>query len=150
MTNLFTDADSQNALGAQMASLFCKATNMKATTGGKETLVSSLLHEAAHNLGPAHEYKVNGKVDSVAFGGPLASILEELKAQTSSMFLKDWLLPKGMFTQEEVDQNHLRDVAWGFGHISRGMYTAEGTPRTYSQLAAIQFGRNNLRGSGSV
>jgi hypothetical protein len=140
MTNLFTDADSQKALAAQMASLFCAATNMKATTSGKETLVSSLLHEAAHNLGPAHEYKVNGKVDSVAFGGPLASMLEELKAQTSSMFLKDWLITRGLFTQEEVNQNHLRDVAWGFGHISRGMYTAEGTPRTYSQLAAIQLG----------
>jgi len=140
MTNLFTDADSQKALAAQMASLFCAATNMKATTSGKETLVSSLLHEAAHNLGPAHEYKVNGKVDSVAFGGPLASMLEELKAQTSSMFLKDWLITKGLFTQDEVNQNHLRDVAWGFGHISRGMYTAEGTPRTYSQLAAIQLG----------
>jgi hypothetical protein len=148
MTNLFTDADSQNAFGAQMASVFCKATNMKATTSGKETLVSSLLHEAAHNLGPAHEYKVNGKVDSVAFGGPLASILEELKAQTSSMFLKDWLIPKGLFKREEVDQYHLRDVAWGFGHISRGMYTAEGTPRTYSQLAAIQLG--SFTKSGAV
>jgi hypothetical protein len=140
MTNIFTDADSQKALAAQMASLFCSATNMKATTSGKETLASSLLHEAAHNLGPAHEYKVNSKVDSVVFGGPLASMLEELKAQTSSMFLKDWLITRGLFTQEEVNQNHLRDVAWGFGHISRGMYTAEGTPRTYSQLAAIQLG----------
>ena len=123
-----------------MSSLFCKATNLKATTGGKESLVGSLLHEAAHNLGPAHEYKVNGKVDTVAFGGPLASMLEELKAQTSSMFLTDWLTTKGLFAPEEVDQINLRNIAWAFGHISRGMYTAEGTPRTYSQLAAIQVG----------
>src|SRR5437773_12035108 len=85
MTNLYGDADSRAQLGIQMSSLFCKATNLKATTGGKESLVGSLLHEAAHNLGPAHEYKVNGKVDTVAFGGPLASMLEDLKAQTSSM-----------------------------------------------------------------
>ena len=140
MTNLYTDADSQAQLGKQMSSLFCKATNASATTGGKESLISSLLHEAAHNLGPSHEYKVNGKVDNVAFGGPLASTLEELKAQTSSMFLTEWLMGKGVFTQDEVDQIQLRDVAWGFGHISRGMYTAEGTPRNYSQLAAIQLG----------
>jgi hypothetical protein len=140
MTNLYTDPDSQAQLAAQMSSLFCKATSAKSTTSGKETLISSLLHEAAHNLGPAHEYKVNGKIDSVAFGGPLASTLEELKAQTSSMFLTDWLVGKGIFTQDEADQIALRDIAWGFGHISRGMYTAEGTPRNYSQLAAIQLG----------
>ena len=40
-----------------------------------------MLHEAAHNLGPAHEYKVKGKTDDQVFGGPLASTLEELKAQ---------------------------------------------------------------------
>ena len=140
MTNLYTDPDSQAQLASQMSSLFCKATNAKATTSGKETLISSLLHEAAHNLGPAHEYKVNGKVDSVVFGGPLASTLEELKAQTSSMFLTDWLIGKNIFTENEAEQIALRDIAWGFGHISRGMYTADGTPRNYSQLAAIQLG----------
>ncbi|PYS01387.1 MAG: hypothetical protein DMG16_12890 [Acidobacteria bacterium] len=140
MTNLYTDADSQTQLAMQMSSLFCKATNVKAATGREESLIGSLLHEVAHNLGPAHEYKVNGQVDTVAFGGPLASMLEELKAQTSSMFLTDWLMMKGFFTQEEVDQINLRNIAWAFGHISRGMYTVEGTPRTYSQLAAIQVG----------
>jgi hypothetical protein len=140
MTNIGTDADSQTEIGKQMSSLFCRATNAKATTGGKQTLINSLLHEAAHNLGPSHEYKVDGKVDDVAFGGPLASTLEELKAETSAMFLTNWLIEKGMFTQDEVDQMQLRNVAWGFGHISRGMYTADGTPRAYSQLAAIQLG----------
>src|SRR5678815_632600 len=92
MTNLYTDADSQAQSASQQSSIFCSATNAKATTGGKESLISSLLHEAAHNLGPSHEYKVNGKVHDVAFGGPLASTLEELKAQTSSMFLTQWLM----------------------------------------------------------
>jgi len=140
MTNIGTDADSQAQLRMQMSSLFCPATNAKATTGGKESLITALLHEAAHNLGPSHEYKVNGKVDSVAFGGPLASTLEEFKAETSAMFLTNWLMGKGMFTQDEVDQIQLRNIAWAFGHISRGMYTADGSPRAYSQLAAIQLG----------
>lgn len=140
MTNLYTDADSRDQQAQLMSSLFCKATNALATTTPRESLITSLLHEAAHNLGPSHEYAVNGKVDDVIFGGPLASTLEELKAQTSSMFLTDWLVTKGVFTQDEARKIHLRDIAWEFGHISRGMYTADGTPRNYSQLAAMQLG----------
>ncbi len=140
MTNLYTDADSQATQKQLAASMFCKATNDVATTTARETLIGSLLHEAAHNLGPSHEYKVNGKVDDEIFGGTLASTLEELKAQTSSLYLTVWLANKGFFTDQEVRQILTRDVAWAFGHISRGMYTADGTPRNYSQLAAMQVG----------
>lgn len=140
MTNLYTDADSRNTQAELMSSMFCKATNALATTTPRETLIGSLLHEAAHNLGPAHEYKVKGKQDDVVFGGTLASTLEELKAQTSSMYLTNWLAGKGVFNDDEVRKIQLRNIAWGFGHISRGMYTADGTPRNYSQLAAMQLG----------
>jgi len=140
MTNLYTDADSRDTQAELMSSMFCKATNELATTTPRETLISSLLHEAAHNLGPSHEYKVKGKEDDVVFGGTLASTLEELKAQTSSMYLTNWLAGKGLFNDDEVRKIQLRNIAWGFGHISRGMYTADGTPRNYSQLAAMQLG----------
>ena len=140
MTNLYTDSDSRAVAAKQMAALFCKETNTWSTTGRQESLIASLLHEVAHNLGPAHEYKVNGKEDAVVFGGPLASTLEELKAQTSSMYLVDWLADKGLFTPDEAKKIHLRDVAWMFGHISRGMYAADGTPKNYSQLSAMQLG----------
>ena len=140
MTNLYTDADSRATATKQMSALFCKSTNAWATTGRQESLIASLLHEVAHNLGPAHEYKVNGKEDSAVFGGPMASTLEELKAQTSSMYLVDWLAGKGLFTPADVKKIQLRDVAWMFGHISRGMYGADGTPKNYSQLSAMQLG----------
>ena len=140
MTNLYTDADSRDTQAELMSSMFCKATNALATTTPRETLISSLLHEAAHNLGPSHEYKVKGKEDDVVFGGTLASTLEELKAQTSSMYLTNWLAGKGIFNDDEVRKIQLRNIAWGFGHISRGMYAADGTPRNYSQLAAMQLG----------
>ena len=140
MTNLYTDADSQAAQAQQASSMFCKATNEVATTTPRETLIGSLLHEAAHNLGPSHEYKVNGKEDDEIFGGTLASTLEELKAQTTSLYLTNWLAGKGVFTEDEVRKIHTRDISWAFGHISRGMYTADGTPRNYSQLAAMQVG----------
>lgn len=140
MTNLYTDVDSQKSQAEQMSSMFCKNTNALATTTPRETIVSTVLHEAAHNLGPSHEYAVNGKEDDVLFGGPLASTLEELKAQTSAMYLTNWLSTKNIFTPEEVRSIQVRNIAWTFGHISRGMYTADGMPRNYSQLAAMQVG----------
>ena len=140
MTNLYTDVDSRNTQAELMSSVFCKNTNALATTDARETLIGTVLHEAAHNLGPSHEYKVRGKEDDVLFGGPLASTLEELKAQSSALYLTNWLAGKGIFTEDEARKIHVRSIAWTFGHISRGMYTADGTPRNYSQLAGMQLG----------
>ena len=140
MTNLYTDVDSQKIQAEQMSAVFCENTNALATTTPNETLINTLLHEAAHNLGPSHEYAVNGKQDDALFGGPLASTLEELKAQSSALYLTYWLADKGLFSDEEVRKIQTRNVAWAFGHISRGMYAAGGTPRHYSQLSAIQIG----------
>jgi hypothetical protein len=140
MTNLYTDEDSRAAAGEQMASIYCEATNKKVTTDPGTMLISIVLHEASHNLGPAHEYKVKGQTDDVVFGGTLSSTMEELKAQTSALFFSDWLVGKGLLTKEEAEKVHVRDVAWAFGHISRGMYTGSGSPKNYSQLASIQMG----------
>ena len=140
MTNLYMDVDSQETQAELMSSMFCENTNALATTTPHESLVSTVLHEAAHNLGPSHEYAVNGRQDDAIFGGPLASTLEELKAQSAAMYLTNWLATKDFFTPEDVRKVQVRNVAWAFGHISRGMYTADGTPRNYSQLAAMQLG----------
>src|SRR5205085_2901493 len=86
MTNFYTDADSIASSKTAAESLFCKDTMAKYTTDPQPLLVSTILHEAGHNLGPAHQYKANGKIDREAFGGDLASTLEELKAQTSALY----------------------------------------------------------------
>ena len=140
MTNLYTDADSRQALKRQMSSVFCVATNARATTDPKPATMSTVLHEAAHNLGPSHDYAISGKKDRDIFGGPLASTLEELKAQSSALYFSDWLVKKKLLTQAEAEEAHVRDIAWAFGHISRGMYEADGRPKNYSQLASIQLG----------
>jgi hypothetical protein len=148
MVNLYTDADSLQSLKDQMSSLFCEATFAKASLDAKGNLMSTLLHEAAHNLGPAHDYKVNGKADDELLGGPMAATMEELKAQTSAMFFADWLAEKKVISDDDADKAHVRDIAWGFGHISRGMYSADGKPKNYSQLASIQQGF--LRKAGAL
>ncbi len=107
---------------------------------GKEGVLDSLLHEAAHNLGPSHDYSVAGKTAPQAFGGPLASTLEELKAQNSSLYLLSLLQSRGVLQADEVLRTLRGGLAWAFGHISRGMYGADGTPRNYSHVAAIQIG----------
>ena len=140
MTNLYTDADSQQALKGQMASMFCAATMARTTTDPKPATMSTVLHEAAHNLGPAHDYAVKGKKDHEVFGGTLSAMMEELKAQTSALYFADWLVARKVIPAELAEQAHVRDVAWAFGHISRGMYDGGGKPKTYSQLASIQLG----------
>jgi hypothetical protein len=140
MTNLYTDADSAASLQGQASSLFCPATMAGFKTDPAIALMTTVLHEAAHNLGPAHDYKVGGKTDDALFGGPLASTLEELKAQTAALYFSEWLAAKGVIPADLARASHLRDLAWAFGHIAQGMYTADGTPKNYSQLAAIQVG----------
>ncbi|HEY1098868.1 MAG TPA: hypothetical protein VGF99_08060, partial [Myxococcota bacterium] len=147
MTNLYTDPDSDAAFKAQAASLLCKATNDALDTAPKHATLSTVLHEAAHNLGPAHEYKVKGKTDDQVFGGPLASTLEELKAQTAALYFSDWLVERKLLDKADADKSHLRDVTWAFGHIAQGMVNAEGKPKPYSQLAAIQMGFLNDKGA---
>jgi hypothetical protein len=162
MTNFYTDADSRAAQRAQAASLLCPATMSSYTDDDQPMLVSSVLHEASHNLGPAHQYlapwpqargglspvMVNGRTDRESFGGPLASILEELKAQTSAIYFTDWLVGKQLLDGDFARKAHVKDVTWAFGHISRGMYDAEHHPLTYSQVAAIQIG--HLVSSGAI
>lgn len=140
MTNLYTDADSKAAQRAQAESLLCPEVMSAYTDDAAPQLMTTVLHEAAHNLGPAHQYRVKGKTDDEVFGGPMASTLEELKAQTAALYYTDWLVEKGVIDRGAADRAHLRDMTWAFGHVSRGLYTSDGKPKPYSQLAAIQVG----------
>jgi hypothetical protein len=146
MTNLYTDADSGEVWRQQASSLFCPVTMKKASFDAAAALMSTVLHEAGHNLGPSHEYQVNGKTDDQIFGGPLAATLEELKAQTEALWFSDWLVDKGVIKKELAEVAHLRDITWAFGHIAQGMYTATERPKPYSQLAAIQLGLLHQQG----
>ncbi len=140
MVNLYLDPDSLTARRSQAASLL-DAASMKAYPSVQEPgLLSTILHEATHNLGPAHEYQINGKADGLVFGGPRASALEELKAQTGALFLLEFLRGRKLIDSTLAVQSYTDDIVWAFGHISQGMYTGSHQPKTYSNLAAIQIG----------
>jgi hypothetical protein len=140
MANLFNDADSVTIRRKQAASLLTADTMAAFVDSPEPELLDTILHEATHNLGPAHEYKWNGKTDEQAFGGPLASMLEELKAQTGALYFVDFAVKKGLLTPEAARQAYVSSIVWAFGHISRGMYDDAHASKPYSQLAAIQVG----------
>jgi hypothetical protein len=140
MTNLDNDADGRKAFMDRMASLCCHATMGSVSADPKLDLMGTVLHEAAHNLGPSYEYRVRGKVDHAVFGGPLASMLEELKAETAAMYFPAELVRRKLVTQRDVDLAKMGAVAWAFGSVAQGLYDSEGRPRPYGQLASIQLG----------
>jgi hypothetical protein len=147
MTNLYTDPDSEAAFLQQASSLFCKATMARVVFAPELVTVSTVLHEAGHNLGPSHGYRVDGRTRDQVFGGTLASMLEELKAQNASLYFPQWLVERGMFDRASAESEHLLDVTWAFGQIAQGMSDAGGNPKIYPQLAAIQLGYLQSRGA---
>jgi len=140
MVNINTDPDSRAGRKAQAESML-DAASMKLYPATTEPgLLSTILHEATHNLGPAHEYKVGGKPAELVFGGPIASMMEELKAQTGALFLLDFLRKKQLISDEMATGSFVDCIVWAFGHISQGMYTGDHSRKAYGNLAAIQIG----------
>jgi hypothetical protein len=140
MININTDPDSLASRKDQAASLVTADTMAHYDAAPRASVLNTILHEATHNLGPAHEYKYKGKDDRQWFGGGLSSMMEELKANTGAYYFAQLLKKKGVIDDETAKKADLDNVVWAFGHISRGMYTESGQREAYSQLAAIQIG----------
>jgi hypothetical protein len=140
MSNLYTDPDTLATRRAQVESLFDTATAALYPSTPDAGLLSTILHEATHNLGPHSEYKVKGKTDDEAFGGPIASAFEELKAQTGALFLVELLRSKGVIDDAMATATYVDSIAWTFSHVASGMYTATGERKAYSHVSAIQLG----------
>jgi hypothetical protein len=140
MTNLYTDPDSKRWYTRKAESVLCTEAMARYTPDDGPRIMNTVLHEAAHNLGPAHEYKVGGKTDGELFGGPLAATLEELKAQTASLYFAEWLADRGVIDHELTQKAHTSDMLWAFGQISNGLYTGDGRNKPYPQLASMQVG----------
>src|SRR5205823_13406325 len=132
MSNLYSDPDSQKARRLGAESLLVKESVADYADSSRPGLLATILHEATHNLGPAHEYKYKGKTDSQWFGGGLASMMEELKAQSGALFFVEFLKKEGIIDAELARRAYTDCVVWSFGHISRGMYTDTNQRKPYS------------------
>jgi hypothetical protein len=140
MVNLYDDPENRRVQRRRAESLLCAATLSSYSEGMDEEVLGTVLHEAAHNLGPASEYRVAGRGPEQIFGGPLAATLEELKAQTSALHLTGWLAERGVIDRGLADRSRVRGLVWALGQISRGTYDAQGKVKPYGALASIQVG----------
>ena len=140
MNNLYTDPDSLRDRKMLASSMFTSQDIGLLEDATGPGLLGTIIHEATHNLGPAHEYQVDGKVDDAIFGGGLATLAEEFKAQTAAIWFLPYLVEKGVISQDLANKSYADSVHWAFGHISRGMTDGEGHIQPYSQLSAIQIG----------
>lgn len=147
MTNLYQDLDSQRTRRQMAEALFTEDALAYWAEGREASLMSTILHEATHNLGPLSGYTFGGETPAEAFGGGLASMLEELKAQSGALFLLALLGEGGILDETARREAALDSMVWAMGHISRGMYTPSGQRKAYSQLAAIQVGFLMARGA---
>ncbi len=138
MANLYTDVDSLADGKAKDELLLSKKSLEGRDDKGDAGRMTTVLHEATHNLGPTGSFQVGGKKPEELFGGDLDAILEELKAETGALYYLPLLKAKGVLTDEQVKQAYLAAISWNFGHISRGLFTPDKRPKTYSHVAAIQ------------
>lgn len=139
MTNIGTDPDSLEVTRKRVESLFDADTRKAWTPDTEPALLGVILHEATHNLGPTYTYVYQGKKGDAAFGGRVAAMLEELKAETGAMYWLDWLGKKGVVAPELARQAYAAWLAWCMRHIANGVHSGS-EDQAYAQLSAIQVG----------
>jgi hypothetical protein len=140
MSNLYQDADSRAIRRKQAESLLSRESMKGYVDLATPGLLSTILHEATHNLGPSHEYRFGGKTDAQAFGGQMSTMLEELKAQSGALYFIEFARTHDIIHADQAIEAYAHCIVWSFGHVSRGMYDGSHKRKPYSQLAAIQLG----------
>lgn len=152
MANLYTDPDSRAAQAARDASLFDGPSLALLPADGAEALLDTIAHEACHNFGPSYDYRpvadggATGPTANEAFGGGLASMLEELKAQTCGLWVVGQLRARGVIDEPTARATYASSMSWALGQAGQGMVDADGNRNTYPQLAAIQLAYLRDRG----
>lgn len=134
MTNVDTDADSAIARRVRVRSLLDTASADAWTDDAEARLLTTILHEASHNLGPAAGYRVRGKTTEQIFGGDLDSTLEELKAESGGLYLIDYFLRNGVIDAATAERAYREQIIYAFEQIPYGKGDS------YAELSMIELG----------
>ena len=140
MVNIFNDPDSLSSRRRSASTLIVGDSMADYSDNTLPSQLTTVLHEATHNLGPSQEYAVHGTPVQKIFGGPIDSMLEELKAETGALFFTEMLRSKAMIPDALARQLYVSGVVWALGQTAKGMYTASHERQPYPELAAIQLG----------
>jgi hypothetical protein len=104
-------------------------------------LLSTVMHEMAHGLGPAYAHGISGKVMIREAIGPAYGGLEEAKADVVGMFGVKWLVDHGVLPREKLEEYYASYVAGIFRTIRFGAGEAHG------QAEMMEFNYLSERGA---
>jgi hypothetical protein len=85
-----------------------------------------VMHELSHGIGPAFARTPKGRVDITEAIGPLASALEESKADVVGMFALGWLMDHGALPRSRANEYYASYVAGIFRSVRFGVAEAHG------------------------
>ncbi|MGA8311031.1 MAG: Zn-dependent hydrolase [Terriglobales bacterium] len=93
---------------------------------GEGYLLSTIMHEMAHGLGPAYARTASGKVMIREAIGPAYGGLEEAKADVVGMFGLQWLVDHGVLPKEKLEEYYASYIAGIFRTVRFGAGEAHG------------------------
>jgi hypothetical protein len=97
-----------------------------AKASGEGYLLSTIMHEISHGLGPTYARTAAGKVDVREAIGPAYSGLEEAKADVVGMFGLKWLVDHDALPKAKLEEYYASYVAGNFRTIRFGTGEAHG------------------------
>jgi Peptidase family M49 len=97
-----------------------------AKVSGEGYLLSTIMHEICHGLGPAYARTAAGKVDIREAIGPRFSGLEEAKADVTGMFGLKWLVDHDALPKEKLQEYYSSYVGGIFRTVRFGTAEAHG------------------------
>ncbi|HEV2699462.1 MAG TPA: Zn-dependent hydrolase, partial [Terriglobales bacterium] len=98
-----------------------------AKASGEGYLLSTILHEICHGLGPAFAHNNRGEKVSIRESvGPIYSGLEEAKADVVGMFGLKWLVDNGVLPKQKIEEYYASYVAGNLRTIRFGAAEAHG------------------------
>jgi len=97
-----------------------------AKASGEGYLLSTIMHEISHGLGPTYAKTAAGKVDVREAIGPAYSGLEEAKADVVGMFGLKWLVDHHALQKSDMQEYYASYVASMFRTLRFGTGEAHG------------------------
>ncbi|MGB8012871.1 MAG: Zn-dependent hydrolase [Terriglobales bacterium] len=112
-----------------------------AKVSGEAYVLTTIMHEICHGLGPAYARTAAGKVDIREAIGPAFSGLEEAKADVTGMFALQWLVDHNALPKEKLEEYYASYV----GDLFRAVRF--GTDEAHGQAEMMEFNYLSERGA---